>query len=96
MEPVATCVSRRCRLSCSTNAECAPGEACNALGHCETASCLTADDPESQCRELAQWRSLERCLAVPCPVAESDGRISRILPANLEDLPTDISPDDPE
>jgi hypothetical protein len=57
--------------------------------------CLGDIDHAQACEGWAHWRAMARCLAVPCPQAEADGRIDRILPENLADIPlTDDIDDD--
>ncbi|MCB9787231.1 MAG: bifunctional metallophosphatase/5'-nucleotidase [Deltaproteobacteria bacterium] len=92
--PVAACVDHRCRLPCLDRADCHPGERCGDDGRCRPESCTPTVDRGAACELDARWRALERCLAIPCPHAEADGRIGRILPPNLEDLPADDNPDD--
>jgi hypothetical protein len=93
-QPLAVCADRRCRVRCSDDSVCAPGEVCTALGHCLPAVCQAQLSPQVTCELTAEWRALERCLDIPCPTAEADGRIGRILPENLDDLPSDSNPDD--
>ncbi len=85
--PVASCADRRCRLRCEDDGDCLSGERCNAVGHCIPSACEEQTDLATSCELSAQWRAMERCLTVPCPAAEADGRIGRILPANLDNLP---------
>ena len=92
--PVATCADRRCRLRCERNADCLSGETCTDVGYCIPTECDVATDLETVCEMSAQWRAMERCLTVPCPAAETDGRIGRILPANLDNLPFEDDVDD--
>lgn len=93
--PVSVCSDNRCRPRCQADAECLTGEACSTLGHCRPIACDEPRDLEFTCKEFAAYRALNRCLNLPCPTAEADGRIKRILPAN-SDLPSDIAPDDPQ
>ena len=92
--PVATCSDHRCRLRCRGDGDCLSGERCTTEGLCMPTRCTPMVDHEADCRLSGEWRALERCLAVPCPTAEADGRISRILPANLEELIDDIDPEE--
>ncbi len=92
---LAICADHRCRTRCEADAECMPGEVCAEPGLCVPATCVGGQDPQTACEIYGAWRAAERCLTVPCPSAESDGRIGRILPENLEELPTDGNPDDP-
>lgn len=94
VDEIAICEDRRCRLACSGDADCIPGEACNDRGWCQPTTCSQLVDSEVSCDLFGHWKALERCLTVPCPTAEADGRIGRVLPENLEDLPEDIAPDD--
>ncbi|MGB0590563.1 MAG: bifunctional metallophosphatase/5'-nucleotidase [Myxococcota bacterium] len=82
----ASCVDYRCRVRCEGDSECFSGEACRE-GVCVPQVCDADIDRESACEAWAHWRAMSRCLAVPCPEAEGDGRIERILPANLSDIP---------
>jgi 5'-nucleotidase/UDP-sugar diphosphatase len=92
--PVATCRDSRCRLPCASADDCHPGEQCGADGRCLPIVCAGQADRGVACELDASWRALERCLGLPCARAEADGRIGRILPPNLEDLPVDGNPDD--
>jgi len=92
--PVAVCDDLRCRPRCDADTDCLSGEVCNELGHCRPTACDEPRNLEFGCREFSQFRAMTTCQTLPCPVAEADGRISRILPAN-EDAVSDISPDDP-
>lgn len=92
--PVAQCRDRRCRVPCEDATDCHPGERCDPDNYCQPEICADLVDRGTACELDADWRALERCLAIPCARAEADGRIGRILPANLEDLPVDTNPDD--
>ncbi|MGM0575304.1 MAG: bifunctional metallophosphatase/5'-nucleotidase [Myxococcota bacterium] len=92
--PVSVCVDHRCRARCQGDADCSPGAVCTPAGHCVPAECTEPMPRGDACALFGEWKALERCLEVPCPTAESDGRIRRILPENLEDLPSDEDPDD--
>jgi 5'-nucleotidase len=95
VRPLAVCVDRVCRARCTSDTACVPGEVCSALlGHCRPRRCEGGQNVETACVENARYRAAERCLVVPCAAAESDGRIGRILPANLAGLPNDENPDD--
>ena len=91
---VASCLDRRCRLHCDGDGDCLNGERCDEDGTCRPTGCDVPVDLEEDCELFGHWRALERCLAVPCPVAEADGRIGRILPVNLGDLPGEDDIDD--
>jgi hypothetical protein len=58
--------------------------------------CYTLTDRETACYLDVVYQAQTECQQLPCPRAESDGRIGRLLPPNLEELPPDIDPDDPE
>ncbi len=90
---VALCVDHRCRPRCQEHEDCGAGHLCE-LGRCLPTACETLVDAGESCERFAHFEALARCLAVPCPKAFADGRISRILPANLEDLPQGDEPDD--
>ena len=81
----AQCIDYRCRLYCDEDSECMSGERCSE-GTCVPELCEAEVDRESACEAWAHWRAMSRCLAVPCPEAEGDGRIERILPENLSDI----------
>ena len=53
-------------------------------------------DLETRCVLDNVYKAQAQCLQLPCPEAQSDGRIKRILPANLDELPEDLNPDDQE
>jgi len=89
------CVDNRCRLRCTGDGDCLPGEAC-AAGNCEPISCSATLTGEALCRTNNLWRAQQRCLAVPCVDSQVDGRIGRILPENLEELEFSFEPNDPE
>lgn len=92
----ARCVDYRCRLRCEEgDALCQSGESCRD-GVCVPDLCHTDVDREVACEAWAHWRAMSRCLAVPCPEAEGDGRIERILPENLSDIPLTGDIDDDE
>ena len=93
--PVARCVQGRCRALCDSNDDCPAYSVCFE-GRCMPRDCYTLTDRESACMMDVLWQAHTECTELPCPRAETDGRIGRILPANLEDLPPDIAPDDPE
>ncbi len=93
--PLVDCVDHQCRGSCASNVDCLIGAVCKA-GHCVPAVCERAVTAGEACRLRAQWRAREECLRLPCPQALEDGRISRILPENLADLPDDPPANDPE
>jgi len=89
----ARCVDYRCRVRCEDADDCLSGEGCED-GVCVPWDCTSEIDRQSACEGWAHWRAMARCLAVPCPEAESDGRIDRILPANLADIPLSDDIDD--
>ena len=91
---VAICADRRCRLLCEDDDACINGERCGEDGHCRPALCDAAVDLGTSCELFGHWRAMERCLTVPCPSAESDGRIDRVLPQNLSDIDIDDDIDD--
>ena len=82
----ASCIDYRCRVRCEGDAECLSGETCR-QGVCIPDLCEADLDRETACEAWAHWRAMSRCLAVPCPEAEGDGHIERILPENLSDIP---------
>ena len=84
--PTASCLDHRCRVRCTEDDHCLPGEACSATNHCRPLLCEGEADLETACELLGQWRALERCLTVPCPTAEADGRIQPDLPENIWDV----------
>ncbi|MDP6947056.1 MAG: hypothetical protein QF464_23100, partial [Myxococcota bacterium] len=88
------CVDFRCRPRCEQSAECLSGELCTEEGRCTPALCEGPTDLQTACEGWAHWRAMSRCLAVPCPEAESDGRIDRVLPENLADIPFEDDIDD--
>ena len=95
---LANCEQHRCRLSCnptSAQATCPIGTQCH-MGSCLPNACREPRSAQKRCMIKNESLNAERCLSISCPHAESDGRIKRILPANLEDLPSDLNPDDPE
>ena len=53
-------------------------------------------DLETKCLIDTLYKAQALCLQTPCPKADADGRIKRILPPNLDQLPEDLSPDDQE
>jgi len=91
----AVCDTNRCRIACSSDDMCHPGHLCDA-GRCIPSECLTPGSAEEVCLLENIYKASAECLQLPCPRAASDGRINRILPANLDELPEDINPDDPE
>ncbi len=93
--PVALCREGHCRLSCAGDTDCLPGHGC-VDGACVPVECTVEVDAETACRIEAAFRAEQQCLTMPCPRAESDGRIKRVLPANLGNLPPDLVPDDPD
>ncbi len=93
--PVAVCDDLRCRPRCDSDEECLAGEGCSSLGRCRPNACDEARGLQFTCEAFARYRAMSRCQTMPCPTAEADGRISRILPAN-DELISDIAPDDPE
>ena len=89
------CVDNRCRLRCTEERDCLPGEACVAE-ICEPIACTATLTGEALCRTNNLWRAQQRCLAVPCVDSQVDGRIDRILPENLEEPEFSFEPNDPE
>lgn len=89
----ASCVDYRCRVRCQEAADCQSGQVC-ADGACLPYACTAPIDHLSACEGWAHWRAMARCLSVPCPQAEADGRIDRILPENLADIPLSDDIDD--
>jgi len=68
---------------------------CDVVRHvCWPLDCARKLKPEEACHADALGRALKKCLMLSCPTADSDGRISRILPSTLEELPPDQQPDD--
>ena len=94
MASPAACIDYRCRVRCEDDSACLSGESCDG-GVCLPRACLGEITPAEACEGWAHWRAMARCLKVPCPEAEADGRIDRILPENLADIPlTDDIDDD--
>ncbi|GMV41265.1 MAG: hypothetical protein AMXMBFR64_29810 [Myxococcales bacterium] len=93
--PVSQCVQGRCRALCDGNEDCPAYSLCFE-GRCMPRDCYTLTDRETACYLDVEWQAHTECTTLPCPRAESDARISRILPPNLEDLPPDLDPDEPE
>ncbi len=92
---LARCAEHRCSPVCQDDTQCPSGELCQ-KGLCRPGSCLLARDAATRCHLRNESLASERCLTLSCPRAEADGRIKRILPPNLEDLPKDIDPDEPQ
>ena len=93
LELTERCEDNRCRSLCSGG--CEEGEAC-AGETCVPSVCTEPMDLESRCMMDNLFKAQAQCLQLPCPDAQSDGRIKRILPANLDELPEDLNPDDQE
>ena len=95
VQPVALCEQGRCRPLCGKSSDCPAYSACMD-GLCMPIDCFSLTDRETACTMDVVYKAAKECQALPCPRADTDGRIKRVLPANLEDLPVDIDPDDPE
>jgi hypothetical protein len=95
VKPVAHCEEGRCRASCNGAEDCPAYSVCFE-GRCMPKDCYTLTDRETACYLDVVYQAQTECQQLPCPRAESDGRIGRLLPPNLEELPPDIDPDDPE
>lgn len=96
--PLAACEENRCRTLCTAATEgsdCLAGATCEA-GRCLPLRCTVPQDLETVCQDENVWKAQEECRTLPCPVAFADGRIGRILPENLENLPDVYEFDDPE
>ena len=96
---VARCVENRCRAACLGQkggvSDCPAASTCiDKL--CRPDACVKPRDAETLCHIKNESLNAQRCLSLPCPRAQSDGRIKTILPENLDDLPKDQQPDDPE
>lgn len=95
VKPLHVCEENRCRALCTSDEACLPGATC-AGGRCLPLACTTPQDRETVCRVENVWKAQEECKTLPCPVSYADGRIGRILPENLENLPDIFDFDDPE
>lgn len=93
--PTAVCEDQRCRPRCTNTSQCLANTVCDD-GVCRPAPCLFGVEREEACLLENIGKAQKKCLSLPCPRAESDGRIKRLLPPNLDQLPTDVDPDDPE
>jgi len=93
--PLATCEENRCRALCDADEDCLPGSTCEA-GRCLPLLCTQPQDLETVCEVENVWKAQEECKELPCPISYADGRIGRILPENLENLPDVYEFDDPE
>ncbi|MFT5429923.1 MAG: 5'-nucleotidase/UDP-sugar diphosphatase [Myxococcota bacterium] len=89
------CSEFRCRNVCSADADCPTANVCTD-GKCLPSACSEPRDSFTRCQMRNASLNSERCTILPCPRAEADGRIQNILPANLEELPDDLNPDDIE
>jgi hypothetical protein len=94
--PLARCLDYRCRAKCATDAECKSGEGCTKEGFCVPRHCQVDLTSEKTCRLNALWDAHEKCANVPCVDSRVDGRIGRILPANLGQLEFGFVPENPE
>jgi len=93
--PIAACADNRCRARCVADSDCPARSMCDVVRHvCWPLDCARKLKPEEACHADALGRALKKCLMLSCPTADSDGRISRILPSTLEELPPDQQPDD--
>ena len=99
--PSGRCVGHRCRARCTDDASCPVDASCRD-GECLPEVCAGVQSPETNCRLNVSWKTVERCLEVPCARSEVDGRIKRLLPENLGGVhtkqpvindPEDIHPD---
>ena len=95
VEILADCVDNRCRARCERSAGCPVGESCQGE-NCLPNACMEESDLETTCLLENVYKAQTQCLQIPCPDAASDGRIKRLLPPNLDQLPEDLSPDDQE
>jgi len=91
--PVAICDENRCRTSCSEDDDCLAGARCQE-GRCLPLDCTSPRDLETICRMDNLWKAQAQCQRLSCPVATTDGRIKRVLPENLENLPDFTDLDD--
>ena len=96
---VAECHEFRCRPRCIGQqggaSDCPAASTCSDQ-LCRPDACLEPRDALVRCRIKNETLNSERCVIIPCPRAESDGRIKTVLPTNLDDLPSDLNPDDPD
>jgi len=95
VELLADCVENRCRAKCEGSADCPVGETCQG-DTCLPNACVEESDLETTCLLENVYKAQAQCLQIPCPDAASDGRIKRLLPPNLDQLPEDLNPDDQE
>lgn len=96
---VAECHEFRCRSKCLGKqggiSDCANAHQCSE-GLCVPDTCVEPSSAGTRCHIENESLNSERCIDLPCPRAEADGRIQTVLPENLADLPSDLNPDDPE
>lgn len=95
VSPLSNCKENRCRPQCNTASDCGPFDTCEAET-CIPRACLEVTDKETACLIENVYKAQAQCLQIPCPEAASDGRIKRVLPPNLDQLPEDLTPDDQE
>jgi hypothetical protein len=93
--PGSACEEHRCRTRCAADDACLPGHRCEE-GRCLPILCTTPRDLEIHCHLQNAWKAVEHCLAMACPQSYADGRIRRILPENIENLPGLVELNDPE
>jgi len=96
---ISECVELRCRPTCTGKkggiSDCPAANTCQER-RCIPDACIDLRPAADLCHIKNESLNTQRCIDLPCPRAEADGRIKTVLPENLADLPQDLNPDDPE